>query len=64
MTALPGGMTELERMELVLRRVHDRLEKTSRFGVSDELYLLKKILEELTIENNTQYEQREKSEGE
>jgi hypothetical protein len=45
-------MTELERLELVLRRVSDALSKTTRFGVSDELYVLKRIIEELTSENN------------
>jgi len=49
-------MTELERLELVLRRVFVRLDKTPRFGASDELHLLKKIIEELTAENNAQYE--------
>ena len=44
-------MTELERLELVLRRVHDHLDKTTRFAASGETYLLKKILEELTTEN-------------
>lgn len=45
-------MTELERLELVMRRVHDALDKTPRFVVSDELYVLKKLIEELTTENN------------
>ncbi len=44
-------MTELERLELVLRRVHDRLDKTTRFAASGETYLLKKIIEELSDEN-------------
>ena len=44
-------MTELERLELVLRRVCDGLERSSRFTVSDELYVLKKFLDELTTEN-------------
>jgi hypothetical protein len=44
-------MTELERLELVLRRVCDRLDKSTRFVASDELYMLKVVLEELTNEN-------------
>jgi hypothetical protein len=53
-------VTDLERLELVLRRVHDRLDRTTRFGASSELYLLKKIIEEVTAENNGQYEQTKK----
>lgn len=45
-------MTDLERLELVLRRVHDDLDKTTRFAASSELYVLKKIIQALTAENN------------
>ena len=44
-------MTELERLELVLRRVHSDLSKTSRFAVSDGLLVLKCIIDELSKMN-------------
>jgi len=44
-------MTDLERLELVLRRVHSDLRKTSRFAVSDELLVLKCIIDELSKMN-------------
>jgi len=53
-------VTDLERMELVFRRVHDQLDKTPRFGASDELNVLKKIIEEITAENNSLYQKGKK----
>ena len=47
-------------MELVFRRVHDQLDKTPRFGASDELNVLKKIIEEITAENNSLYQKGKK----
>ena len=44
-------MTDLERLELVLRRVHSDLNTTSRFAVSDELLMLKCIIDELSKMN-------------
>ena len=49
-------MTDLERLELVLRRVHDRLDRTTRFAASDYLYVLKCVIEELTKENNSDHQ--------
>jgi hypothetical protein len=44
-------MTELERLEAVLRRVHEHLSRTTRFAASDELHLLKLIIQGLAEEN-------------
>jgi hypothetical protein len=41
-------MTDLERLELVLRRVCDKIEGTPR---ASELYVLRQLLGELTDEN-------------
>jgi hypothetical protein len=47
-------MTDLERLELVLRRVHSDLNKTPRFATSDHLVVLRQIIRELLIVNNEQ----------
>jgi len=53
-------VTDLERIELIFRRVHDQLDKTPRFGASDELIVLKRLIEAIAIENNSLLHEKKK----
>ena len=54
-------MTDIECLELVLRRVYADLDRTPRSGASDELHVLKRILEELMQENINATEAKKES---
>ena len=49
-------MTELERLELILRRVHSDLSKTPRFAVHDTMYVLERIIKELAKYNGVTHD--------